>query len=182
MKRPFLILCAIAVVALLAWRFWPATDRVSPPGSPPAAAPQSKIENPKPVRRSLGEGGSKIPASAAAPAEVSDLAKDLNSPATDIRADLRLVSNVIETYRSNFLQVGNPTGSNAEITAALTGKNKFNLAFIPPNHPAINRAGELCDRWGTPFFFHAESATKMEIRSAGPDKKMWSDDDVVLSP
>ena len=113
---------------------------------------------------------------------LSDLAKDLNSPATDIRADLRLVSGIIETFRTNFLQSGNPVGTNAEITGALTGKNKFNVAFLPPKHPAINRAGELCDRWGTPFFFHAESATKMEIRSAGPDKKMWTDDDVVLSP
>ena len=47
---------------------------------------------------------------------------------------------------------------------------------------AINRNGELCDRWGTPFFFHAESAAHMEIRSAGPDKKMWTDDDVAFSP
>ena len=55
-------------------------------------------------------------------------------------------------------------------------------ALIPPDHPAINRRGELCDRWGTPFFFHAESAKQMSIRSAGPDKKMWTDDDVVFSP
>ncbi len=61
-------------------------------------------------------------------------------------------------------------------------KNPLRLALIPPDQPAINRAGELCDRWGTPFFFHAESATRMEIRSAGPDQKMWSADDVVLSP
>ena len=54
--------------------------------------------------------------------------------------------------------------------------------LLPPDHPAINPNGELCDRWGTPFFFHAESAKKMEIRSAGPDKKMWNDDDVVFAP
>ena len=59
---------------------------------------------------------------------------------------------------------------------------KLRLAVIPPGHRAIDRNGELCDRWGTPFFFHAESATHMEIRSAGPDKKMWTDDDVALTP
>jgi hypothetical protein len=110
------------------------------------------------------------------------LADALNSPATDIRADLKLVSDIIETFRTNFLATGNPVGDNAEITAALTGRNKLRLSLIPPDHPAINKNGELCDRWGTPFFFHAESATRMEIRSAGPDKKMWNDDDVVLSP
>jgi len=73
-------------------------------------------------------------------------------------------------------------GENAEITAVLAGRNRLQLALIPPSHPAINRAGELCDRWGTPFFFHALSGTQMEIRSAGPDRRLWSADDVVLTP
>jgi hypothetical protein len=128
--------------------------------------------------------GSAIPAQTphVAPPERSTLANALNSPATDIRADLRLVLDIIETFRSNFLQTGNPVGTNAEITSALTGRNRLRLSLIPIDHPAINKQGELCDRWGTPFFFHAESATRMEIRSAGPDRKLWSNDDVVLSP
>ena len=116
------------------------------------------------------------------PPERSTLADALNAPSSDIRADLRLVLSIVDTFRSNFLQTGNPTGTNAEITAALTGRNQLRLSLIPADHPAINQSGELCDRWGTPFFFHAESATRMEIRSAGPDRKMWSDDDVVISP
>jgi hypothetical protein len=114
--------------------------------------------------------------------EPSTLAAALNASNGDIRADLRIVSDIIETFRTNFLREGNPVGTNAEITAALTGKNKLSQAFVPPNHPAINQAGELCDRWGTPFFFHAESATRMEVRSAGPDKKMWTEDDVTFVP
>jgi len=117
-----------------------------------------------------------------APPERSTLADALNAPETDVAADLRLVAGILETFRSNFLQTGNPTGTNAEITAALTGQNRLRLALIPSDHPAINRAGELCDRWGSPFFFHAESGTRMDIRSAGPDRKMWSEDDVVFSP
>ena len=114
--------------------------------------------------------------------ERSTLADTLNAPSSDIRADLRVVANIVETFRTNFLQTGNPTGTNAEITAALTGRNRLQLALIPSDHPAINQSGELCDRWGTPFFFHSESASRMEIRSAGPDKKMWNYDDVVFSP
>lgn len=114
--------------------------------------------------------------------EIMEPALPLNSPGHDTRTDLRLVAETLDTFRTNFPQEGNPTGSNAEITAALTGRNKVRFAFISPNHPAINRQGELCDRWGTPFFFHAESATRMEIRSAGPDRKLWTDDDIAFTP
>jgi hypothetical protein len=44
----------------------------------------------------------------------------------------------------------------------------------------MNSNGELMDRWGTPIFFHALSKDQMEIRSAGPDRVMWTADDVIL--
>ncbi len=116
------------------------------------------------------------------PAERSHLADNLNAPESNIRADLQLMADVLAAFRSNFPHDGNPVGDNQEITAALTGKNRLQLALIPRDHPAINAAGELCDRWGTPFFFHAESGTRMAVRSAGPDRKMWTADDVVLEP
>ena len=151
---------------------------------PRPATPAEEISvtasvSPTPATRPLPPAAG---SSAAPPAEVSHLADALNSPTGDIRADLQIVSDVLATFRTNFPHGGNPVGANFEITAALAGKNPLRLALIPPNHPAINRAGELCDRWGTPFFFHAESGAKMTIRSAGPDRKMWTDDDVVLSP
>ena len=59
---------------------------------------------------------------------------------------------------------------------------RLGFAFIPPGNPAINARGELCDRWGTPFFFHQLSGSQMEIRSAGPDRKLWTPDDEVLTP
>jgi hypothetical protein len=34
------------------------------------------------------------------------------------------------------------------------------------------------DRWGEPLYFHAISRDRLEIRSAGPDKIMWTPDDV----
>lgn len=116
------------------------------------------------------------------PTEISHAADALNAPTGNIRADLRLVSELIETFRSNFSREGNPVGDNAEITAVLAGRNSLRFAFIDPRHTAINARGELCDRWGTPFFFHAESGTLMKIRSAGPDKKMWTADDVEAGP
>ena len=65
---------------------------------------------------------------------------------------------------------------------ALRGRNRLGLAFLPARHPALNEHGQLVDRWGTPYFFHALSSTRMEIRSAGPDQRMYTEDDVRLSP
>jgi hypothetical protein len=113
--------------------------------------------------------------------EPSHLVDGLNAPGGDARADLRLIDQVFIAYRS-ALRTGNPIGENAEITAALKGRNKLGFAFIPADNPAINAKGELCDRWGTPYFFHQMSGQKMEIRSAGPDQKLWTADDVVLTP
>jgi hypothetical protein len=113
--------------------------------------------------------------------ERSRLADGLNSPAGDIHNDLRLINSIFLAYRS-AVRSGNPVGENAEITAALKGRNRLGFAFIPVGCPAINQKGELCDRWGTPFFFHQISGEQMEIRSAGPDHRLWTSDDEVLTP
>jgi hypothetical protein len=111
----------------------------------------------------------------------SELADGLDAPAGSARADLRIIDQIFVAYRS-ALHSGNPTGENAEITAALAGRNRLGFAFIPKDNPAINSNGELCDRWGTPYFFHQLSGEKMEIRSAGPDRRLWSEDDAVFTP
>ena len=92
---------------------------------------------------------------------------------------------VLENMRTAIRQYGsmfggNPVGNNAEITAQLNGKNPRHINFINADAGMrLNGNGELVDPWGTPYFFHQLSATDMEIRSAGPDKTMWTDDDVV---
>ena len=84
----------------------------------------------------------------------------------------------INNYNSRFKE--NPVGTNPEITAALNGDNPKQVKFINEESGLrINGRGELVDYWGTPFFFHQLSGTEMEIRSAGPDKKMWTADDLV---
>jgi hypothetical protein len=144
--------------------------------APAATSTQRHPATPAPARAAPAEAASSTSA------EPSPLALELNSTKGSIEADLRIVLEIVDAFRTNFPREGNPVGSNAEITAALTGANKLGLALIPPGHRAINAAGELCDRWGTPFFFHAESGRRMEIRSAGPDRRMWTGDDVVRTP
>lgn len=93
-----------------------------------------------------------------------------------ITADLDKLSLSLRDYRTLMTQ--NPVGTNEEITAALTGGNSKG-ARLAPDESKVNGEGKLVDRWGTPYFFHQMSATSMEIHSAGPDKKMGTDDDII---
>ena len=72
-----------------------------------------------------------------------------------------------------------PLPDNAAFTTFLQGGNPHRVAWILPGHPAVSGAGELLDRWGTPLFFHRESSRRTGLRSAGPDREMWTEDDVV---
>lgn len=164
---PALLLAGAALLLLLLFR----------PSGTRRRAPDQALASPRPPASSAAAPAKASPA----PEESSRLADGLNGPSGDIRADLRIIDGVFAAYRS-ALRAGNPIGENAEITAALTGKNRLGFAFIPAHHPAISARGELCDRWGTPFFFHQASGERMEIRSAGPDRILWTADDVVSAP
>lgn len=74
---------------------------------------------------------------------------------------------------------GNPSGSNAEIVKTLNGGNPQGVRYLPEQLLRLNDRGELLDAWGTPYFFHQLSAQETEIRSAGPDKTMWTHDDLL---
>jgi hypothetical protein len=95
------------------------------------------------------------------------------------REDLELLAGV---WEAAMLLVKDhdrfPLPDNAAITAFLQGRNPHRVAWIRPGHPAVGAAGELLDRWGSPVFFHRESAGRSTFRSAGPDREMWTDDDL----
>ena len=101
-------------------------------------------------------------------------------PATteDIIEDLSAVDSAIRNFQA--VHGENPIGSNAEITAALLGNNLKQIKLEVPAGSHMNGEGQMCDRWGTPYFFHQVSKTEMEIRSAGPDRQMWTGDDSQL--
>ena len=103
----------------------------------------------------------------------------LNDPNRTPQQDVQIVAEFVDLYRKAL--GSNPIGQNEDITAALTGNFGQTGRVFPPNSPAI-RDGKLVDRWGTPYWFHPESGTKMEIRSAGPDKDLFTADDVILKP
>ena len=122
--------------------------------------------------------GSAIANPLAASAQPFTLGSADSPPNMDAATVLSNMRVTINQYRSMFGE--NPVGTNAEITKALNGDNPKQARFIKEELGLrINGSGELVDYWGTPFFFHQLSGTEMEIHSAGPDKVMWTADDLV---
>ncbi len=108
---------------------------------------------------------------------------ELNSSKTTALQDVRIVEGLVQNMQQSLKTAAvPPLGFNEEITRALTGRNPLELAFIPSSHPAINARGLLCDRWGTPFHFHPVAGDRIDVRSAGPDKKLFTADDVSTAP
>jgi hypothetical protein len=92
---------------------------------------------------------------------------------------------ILENMRTSIHQFDsafgeNPVGTNPEITSALHGENPKQIDFLKQDGNRVNAKGELVDGWGTPYFFHQLSAHEMEIRSAGPDKVLYTADDLVI--
>jgi len=112
--------------------------------------------------------------------EIQKMADSLSDRSQPPSRDLETIGEFIDLYQKVFQQ-GNPIGLNEDITAVLTGHNAKNGILFPPNNPMIVK-GQLVDRWGTPYWFHPSSSTQMEIRSAGPDRNLFTGDDVVLNP
>ena len=164
---------AIAVGCILVWRPWKSLYEQPPeaPSNPPA--PQTRNQSPPPdlLPPSSPPSG---PPPATPPASITTMSPE------DVQRVRDAIDNIEFTLRDYSTALrGNPVGTNAEITAALLGDNEKQLKLEIPGGSTLNDRGELCDPWGTPWFFHQLSATKTEIRSAGPDRKMYSEDDFV---
>jgi hypothetical protein len=110
----------------------------------------------------------------------SMIADDLHAPNRTGMDDLSVVLNLFTHYRARFQ--GYPVGEdNATFMNALSGNNPGRLAFIDRHHPAIDAQGQLLDRWGEPFFFHLLGRDALEIRSAGPDRELYTADDMLTA-
>ena len=97
---------------------------------------------------------------------------------TEVRDEIENIQFALRDYRSALGE--NPIGNNAEITKTLLGDNLKQVKIPLPPGATVNGEGQMCDRWGTPYFFHQLSGKQMEIRSAGPDREMNTADDLVV--
>lgn len=110
----------------------------------------------------------------------SPLATRLLDPGLTAADDVENLRQLAGQYFTALQQIpGPPIGDNIDLTKALTGSNPLKLAPLPPGHRAIDATGRIVDRWGTPYHVHARSARVLTIRSAGPDRRLFTDDDLV---
>lgn len=156
------------------------TSVVSTPPSPTPSAPPSK-EPPRPVFTSSVIPGTVVTTTSPVPAPSPTSAPAVASrpPGQEDPAIAEAESLALNIRHFGQRFGGNPVGTNAEIVKALTGGNPKRATYLPSDLIRLNENGELVDRWGTPYFFHANSATDMEVRSAGPDKRLYTEDDIV---
>ncbi len=108
-----------------------------------------------------------------------DYAKTNLPPENDLTLIARLMDNftiLVKSSPNRLMSV------NEDWAAAFVGNNSANERFLSDQHASLNAKGQLVDRWHTPLFFHALSARQFEIRSAGPDRILWTDDDIHRNP
>ena len=171
MKHPILVAALVVVTAAGVWTFMdqpapavaaPAHRALLPPSPPPADFPPGMaVAMPSPP----------LPPDLPPPKQRPVVSPEALKEIEDVQFMLR-------DFRARL--GGNPGGTNAEIVKALNGGNSAHLALGPRPGQRLNDNGELLDRWEMPYFFHQLSATEMEVRSAGPDRTLYTTDDIVL--
>lgn len=184
-KRPgpyVLALLLILLAVLTAWMFYLLTSPSVQKAivSRTQGAPPARTEPAQPVQSLPSPSGARMSSGGVDP-HLQGLADSLHAEDQPALRDLEIVASFLDTYARGM--GGVPAGDNADITAAITGTQYPGQKgrVFPQNHRSI-RNGQIVDRWGQPLWFHSNSANSTEIRSAGPDKQLFTSDDVVLNP
>jgi hypothetical protein len=167
-------IAALLLLGIVLWRPW--EEAAPPPPAEPAPA-EAKATPAPPVPEVPVEPAVTPVAPPVPPPPGNDLSKLTPQEIQRIRDAVDQVELTLRDYAVAL--GGNPVGTNAEITAALLGDNLKQIKLELPAGSTVNAMGELCDPWGTAWFFHQLSAKKMELRSAGPDRKLYTEDDFV---
>lgn len=199
-SRPYVLYLVLGVAALALWQAWrsahrPADDRPPAPvvvqATPPevASAPAPTPGTPPLAAVPGGSTPAAVPAGATgsippgptaaviAAVPTGNAPGPAAAPGQTAQTDVVRVRHMVSDYHT--LMGENPVGTNAEIMKQMTGENSRQATLGPPDGMALNGQGELVDPWGTPYFFHQLSRDKMEVRGAGPDRVMWTADDVI---
>lgn len=142
----------------------------------------ASAESPKPSPSQFSE----VPEVEHAPAQPKQTLGDrllasYGSEGATVRDDLVLFTR----YLSNvFLLVKQRDpryyATNEDLALFLTGTKGNRTPYLSADWPYLNSEGQLLDRFGSALIVHSVSSEKLEIRSAGPDRIPYTEDDLVL--
>ena len=99
---------------------------------------------------------------------------------TSATEDLEMIARYIDSV---FLLVKDRDtadySTNKDLVLFLHGSNSHRLPFLAKNAKVLNGTGQIVDRWDSPLILHPISRKLLELRSAGPDKIPYTDDDLL---
>lgn len=108
------------------------------------------------------------------------LLRDYGRLGGTVEVDLQRLGQVLANFRLTHKALDvRFLATNAEMAAALRGETPGTRPMVSADATIFDADGRLIDRWGTPLVVHVLGADKIELRSAGPDRRAWNADDFV---
>lgn len=108
-----------------------------------------------------------------------DFLKSYGSEESTGQQDIKLFYNYLTNV---FLLIKNRDSAqyaiNEDLSSFLLGKNSERTALVSKNSHIFDKKKRIIDRWGTPIHIHTISHNNFELRSGGPDRKLFTKDDV----
>jgi hypothetical protein len=171
----------LAVLLLIAGLIaWQVSKHSRPEPTPPAPAPAIVQKDVIPPGIVVTESSPIVQPPSANSAPGDRLLGGYGNPTQPAKDDLVLMARAISNFLIIDKQATNRAlSANEEWSAALRGKRPGTEPWISEASPALDFQQRLIDRWQTPLHFHALGNKQWEIRSAGPDRKLWTGDDLV---
>lgn len=165
---PLKFFIGIIAVAIVAWIFvtflpenkTPETPKSTPP--PPEEQPPSRTF----PEQKMGDD------------ILADYASESSDGQKDIQIFFNYLNNVFLLMKSRDTH---QYAINEDLSKFLRGKNDYKTPFVSADSHIFNEQKMIIDRWGTPIHIHTISRDRFELRSAGPDKRLFSDDDFFWS-
>ena len=105
---------------------------------------------------------------------------DYADPSTPPREDLEKIGRAMESLLLLFKNLDTRfISTNSQLSEFLRGKNPEETIHVSTESPIFGDSGEIIDRWGTPIIVHPIGTGLIELRSAGPDRILYNEDDLV---
>jgi hypothetical protein len=153
------------MIGVMTWLFFDLDSEKRPPKPPEVSRSETKVPVPD----------TPVPGDA--------LLADYANPASPPIEDLKKVHRVVTGYFSVIKDATRfPIGGNEDLATALRGENPNREILVRVGHPVFSKEGLLIDRWGSPLIVHPQAWKQLELRSAGPDRVPYNEDDLVLAP
>ncbi len=95
------------------------------------------------------------------------------------REDLAILKELTDAFLQSVpVAQRPPLGFDTDLARILTNIDYLGEEALPTSHPSL-RDGRLIDRWGSPWLVHPLSHDVVQLRSAGPDGRLFTADDLV---